>query len=354
MEDDSSFKPQDFQNVRPARYWHSVEGKDYIQCDLCPWNCKIKDGKFGYCGVRFNDSGTLYTAIYGAVSSKAVDPIEKKPLFHFHPGSRVYSLGTIGCNLRCKHCQNWEIAHARAESYFFYLEYVSPREAVTEAVTTDSEGIALTYNEPSIWFEYAIDLFSLAKEKGLYTVFVTNGLINKEPLIELSKYLDAYRVDVKGISSESYLKISGLRNYEAVLASAETAFNELKMHVEVVTNIIPGINDSEEELRGIARWIVSKLNKKVPWHVTRFYPHFGFSHLYPTPVETLEMAAKIGKEEGLEFVYLGNVPGHKLENTFCPNCANLVIKRRGFYVEETNVQDGKCLFCDYDLNIVGQ
>jgi len=343
---------QPSENFRVALFWRSEKRNGIVRCELCPWNCRIKEGRFGYCGVRFNHEGTLFTAIYGAVSSKAVDPIEKKPLYHFYPGSSVYSLGTIGCNLKCKHCQNWEIAHARAQGYFHYLEHLPPVKAVEEAVDSFSSGIALTYNEPTIWIEYALDLFKLAKQKGLYTVYVTNGYINEDPLREIGKYLDAYRVDVKGISDNSYLQIANLKKYQAILRAAEIAYHELKLHVEIVTNIIPTVNDSETELREIAIWIREKLGPKVPWHVTRFYPYLGFSHLYPTPLETLEMAYRVGKEEGLEFIYMGNVAGHPYENTVCPNCEKTVIKRRGFYIEEKFTVDGQCGYCGYDLNIV--
>lgn len=339
-------------NIRLARYWHLESNGEIVRCELCPWMCRIKEGRYGYCGVRFNYNGKLYTSIYGVVSSKAVDPIEKKPLFHFFPGSYVFSLGSIGCNLRCKHCQNWEIAHARAENYFFYLDFIPPEEAVAQALESGSSGIALTYNEPSIWIEYAIDVFKLAKERGLYTVFVTNGLINEQPLRDLSDVLDAFRVDVKGITKESYFRISGFKKVESVIKSAELAFNNFDLHVEIVTNIIPTVNDSEDELRNIARWIVKNLDKKVPWHVTRFYPYFGFSYLYPTPISTLEMAYKIGIEEGLEFVYIGNVPGHQSENTICPNCEKTVIKREGYLIRYNDTADGKCSNCGYDLNIV--
>lgn len=350
-DESSSFEEFSHPNYRLAKFWHLEENGEIVRCELCPFNCRIKDGRFGYCGVRFNSGGKLYTAIYGAVSSKAVDPIEKKPLFHFYPGSKTYSLGTIGCNLRCKHCQNWEIAHARAENFFFHLTYISPEEAVMEALETGSHGISLTYNEPTIWFEYAIDVFKLAKERGLYTAFVTNGVINEKPLIELSNYLDAYRVDIKGITEETYKKIYGFRKVSSILKAAEIAFNKLHLHVEVVTNIIPTVNDSDDELRAIAIWIRDKLSPKVPWHVTRFYPYLGFSHLYPTPLETLEKAYQIGKEEGLEFIYLGNVPGHPYEDTYCPQCGNKVIKRKGFYLEFKKTSSGNCDFCGYNLNI---
>lgn len=338
--------------IRPALYWEKEPGGSIVQCKLCPWNCRIKHEKFGYCGVRLNRAGELFTTIYGVVSSKAVDPIEKKPLFHFYPGSSVYSLGTLGCNMRCKHCQNWEIAHARVESYFYPVEYLPPEEAVSEALEAGSKGIALTYNEPTIWIEYAFDLFKLAKEKGLYTAFVTNGFINPEPLKEISEYLDAYRVDIKGFREESYMQIAGLKRYKAVYEACYLAYHDLKLHVELVTNIIPGVNDSEEDLRSIARWIKNELGPEVPWHVTRFYPYLGFSRKYPTPIETLHLAYRIGYEEGLYFVYTGNVPGDPGENTYCPECRRTVIKREGFYVVEKHTENGHCAYCGFDLNIV--
>ncbi len=343
--------PVNPEGIRLARY-QEKESDEIIRCTLCPWNCRIKEGKYGYCGVRFNKEGRLYTAIYGLLSSIAVDPIEKKPLFHFYPGSRVFSLGTIGCNMRCRHCQNWEIAHSRAKDYMFKLTYMNPNDVVSEAIYTDSEGIALTYNEPTIWFEFAIDVFKYAKEKKLYTVFVTNGFINKEPLKELGFYLDAYRVDVKGFSERAYIEIAGLKRWQAVLEAASLAYNEIGLHVEIVTNIIPGVNDSEEELRNIARWIKNELSAFVPWHVTRFFPYLGFSHKQPTPIETLYKAYIIGKEEGLHFVYTGNVPGDKRENTYCPSCNNLVIERQGYMIKKKETTDGVCNFCGFDLKIV--
>lgn len=338
--------------IKPALYWEREPNSNIVQCVLCPWNCRIKSGKFGYCGARFNLNGELFTSIYGAVSSKAVDPIEKKPLFHFYPGSPVYSLGTIGCNMRCRHCQNWEIAHARAETFGFPIENLSPEEAVEEALKTGSKGIAFTYNEPTIWFEYALDTFKLAKEKNLYTVFVTNGFINLDPLKEISQYLDAYRVDIKGFFEDSYMKIAGLKRFWAVFEACKTAYHELKLHVEVVTNIIPGINDSDEELKNIARWIKNELGPEVPWHVTRFYPHLGFINKLPTPIETIHKAYQIGINEGLYYVYTGNVPGDPGENTVCPGCRRTVIKRVGFSIVKKHTSNGKCSYCGFDLNIV--
>lgn len=311
----------------------------------------ITEGRSGFCGVRQNIAGKLYALTYAKASSVAVDPIEKKPMFHFYPGSLAYSLGSIGCNFRCKHCQNWQIAHAIAIDYFKELVRVPPEETVENALRNGCLSITLTYNEPTIWIEYALDLFPLAKEKGLLTGFVTNGFITRQALDMLSPYMDAYRVDVKAFRKESYKKIVGIYDFSPVLDAAAWAFHDYKMHVEIVTLVIPGVNDSDDELRGIAKWIRDSLSAKTPWHVTRFYPYLHFRDVPPTPIETLERAREIGFEEGLKFVYIGNVPGHEGENTYCPNCKKLVIGRNGYQITAMHQTNGKCDYCGEDLNI---
>lgn len=340
-------------NLKPlheAILWEKEN--DRISCLLCPKRCLIAEGRAGYCSVRVNDGGVLKTLTYGRVVSAAPDPIEKKPLFHFYPGTAVYSLGTIGCNFRCKHCQNWEIAHARANQYMKGLYELPPEAVVRQALDMGCSGIALTYNEPVLWIEYAIDIFRLARQKGLYTVFVTNGYITEMGLRMLEGLLDAFRVDVKGFYPETYWEIARIKDPEHIFKAAQIAFKQLGMHVEVVTNVIPGVNDSDDELGRIAGWIYSDLSPKVPWHITRFYPYLAYADKIPTPVETLERAYGIGKQTGLEFVYLGNVSGHTFESTYCPSCRKLVIGRIGFYVSEKHTRKGRCAFCGYDLNLV--
>ncbi|MDI6731680.1 MAG: AmmeMemoRadiSam system radical SAM enzyme [Candidatus Margulisbacteria bacterium] len=295
------------ENIKEALFYKQLEG-DKVQCTLCPWNCHIAPDKVGFCGVRKNIGGKLYSLIYGHPSSVAVDPIEKKPLFHFHPGTKVFSMGTWGCNMRCGHCQNWQISRATAD--LANSDYVSPEQAIGMAKEYDCQGIAWTYNEPTIWFEYTLDCAKLAKQAGLYTVYVTNGYISFEALDTIAPFLDAYRVDVKGFTEELYLKLTKVRDFKPVLAAAERALKKWKMHVEVVTNIIPTLNDDDVQLSGIAKWIAEKLGQDIPWHVTRFFPHLEYKHLPPTDIEVMEHAKQIGHAAGLKYVYVGNVPGH--------------------------------------------
>lgn len=324
-----------------------------VKCRLCPRLCVIKEGKRGYCGVRVNKEGTLYTLVYGLASSIAADPIEKKPLFHFYPGTLALSLGTLGCNLQCKHCQNWQIAHAEPDLSGHGLTGISPEETIRLAQRHGCLGVAWTYNEPTIWFEHTLDSAKLCKKEGLYTVYVTNGYITAEALDMIGPYLDSFRVDVKGFTKDFYRWLAKVPDFTPILKAAERAKRKWKMHVEVVTNIIPTRNDDEKQLRGIAQWIVSSLGPETPWHVTRFIPYLDLSHLSPTPVATLEKARGIGLEEGLRFVYLGNVSGHSAENTYCPHCGQMVIERTGYSLSRYEVEKGKCKFCSADLNIVG-
>lgn len=285
-------------------YKQLPDGK--VQCVLCPWNCKIAPGKLGICGARKNIEGKLYSLIYAKVSSMAVDPIEKKPLYHFHPGTKVLSVGTYGCNMHCGHCQNWQIAHVK-EIERQTGEDVSPARLVEMARETDSAGIAWTYNEPAIWFEYAYEGAVLAKKAGLYTVWVTNGYINLDALDMMGPHLDAYRVDVKGFSEDFYFNLTGVRDFKPVLAAAERAKKKWNMHVEIVTLVIPSMNDDDAQLKGLARWIVDTLGAETVWHLNRFFPCLEYQHLQPTPLATLEKAKAIGLEAGLKSVYIGNI-----------------------------------------------
>ncbi|MFC1637523.1 AmmeMemoRadiSam system radical SAM enzyme [Candidatus Margulisiibacteriota bacterium] len=323
-----------------------------VQCTLCPWLCKIAPNKVGICGVRQNIDGKLYSLIYNKVSSIAADPIEKKPLNHFHPGTRVLSLGTFGCNMRCGHCQNWQIAHVKLDSpQVPGTEDIPPERVIELAREAKCQGVAWTYNEPVIWFEYSLDGAKLAKKAGLYTVWVTNGYITTEALDMIGPYLDAFRVDVKGFSEDFYFKLTKIKDFKPVLAAAERAKKKWNMHVEVITLVIPTMNDDDAQLKGIAKWIRDKLGPETPWHVTRFTPYLEYSHLPATPIETLERAQKIGFEAGLQFVYVGNVAGHKGENTYCPKCKKLLIERVGYQTEIRSVAAGKCGSCGADLNI---
>ena len=333
-----------------------------VLCYLCPWNCRISPNHGGFCGVRQNIDGKLYTLIYGKVSSIAADPIEKKPLFHFHPGTTVLSLGTYGCNMHCGHCQNWQISHVvmvkgteAGKTYYVerepITEHIPPERLIDLCKETNSQGIAWTYNEPTIWFEYAYDGAILAKDAGLYTAFVSNGYISFEALDTVAPYLDAFRIDVKGFNDDFYFKLAKVKDFKPILDVAERAKKKWNIHVEIITLVIPTMNDDEAQLKGIASWIVEKLGPETPWHVTRYTPHLDYKHLSPTPIETLEKARQIGLDAGLQFVYIGNAPGHSGENTYCPRCKKLLIERVSFQANIKHVVDGKCELCGTDLNI---
>jgi pyruvate formate lyase activating enzyme len=274
-----------------------------------------------------------------------ISPIEKKPLFHFYPGSRWLSLGTLGCNFRCPGCQNWEIAHAEMDLNRDDLKSITPQESVELAKEHNCKGISWTYNEPTIWFEYTLDSAKLAKENGLLTNYVTNGFITPEALDMIGPYLDAFRVDIKGFSDEFYKRMCHIDNFRGILEVTKRASEKWGMWVEIVTNVTPGYNDDETQLRGIASWIKNDLGEFTPWHVTQFVPHLELSGVPATPVSTLVKAREIGMEEGLKYVYLGNVWGHPAENTHCHNCGKLLVERKGFYVSQLEIKEGKCRYC---------
>jgi len=316
-----------------------------IRCNVCEVRCALKEGERGFCRTRLVENGKLYTLIYGTSSGACADPIEKKPLYHFHPGSNVLSAGTMGCNFHCSGCQNWHISHEDPQKEGDGLFRFSPEDSVRQSLQTNCAGIAWTYNEPAIWFEHTYDTAVLAKEKGLYTVYVTNGYSTPEALDKIGPYLDAFRVDIKGFSRRTYKKISGIGKWEPILTTTKRAKEKWGMHVECVTNVTPTLNDSPEELREIATWIHDSLGPQTPWHVTRFHPHLELSHLPPTPMNTLKRTFEIGKEAGLHHVYVGNVPGHEGQDTHCPTCGKVLVERNGFGITGASIADGKCPDC---------
>lgn len=322
-----------------------------VSCRVCPRHCRVAPGKSGVCRARVNEDGRLYAITYGRVCNVAADPIEKKPLFHFFPGTTVLSLGTYGCNFACRHCQNWQIAHADPREAMRELRELPVRNLPVLAGHNDCQGVAWTYNEPTIWLEYILDGAQLAHEHGLYTAMVTNGYITEEALDVLAPHIDAYRVDVKGFSNEQYHELCRIRDMAPVLASAVRAKKEHGCHVEIVTNVIPTFNDDDATLRGIAAWIVRELGVETPWHVTRFMPYLEFAHLSPTPIATLERARRIGIEAGLQFVYVGNVPGHEGENTVCPRCRRLLVRRTGYAVEDVALRGTFCSMCGTNVHV---
>jgi len=321
-----------------------------VRCHTCQWRCNISQDKLGVCRMYQNKEGSLYNLNYAQVSSVNADPIEKKPLFHFFPGSSVFSLGTLGCNFHCKHCQNWGISSPESSVSWRSCQEIQPQAAIELAKRYQCQGIAWTYNEPAIWFEYTLDSARLAKENGLYTVYVTNGYATPEALDTIGPYLDAWRVDIKGFSDTFYRDLAKVKRWREILDVTKRAKIKWNMHVEVVTNIIPTMNDDDQQLEGIANWIREELGELTPWHVTRFYPHHHLTHLPPTPISTLEHAYEIGRRAGLKFVYAGNVPGHQSESTICYSCGKTVVQRFGYQTEVAGLEDSKCKFCGAELN----
>ncbi len=318
----------------------------FIQCYLCPHNCKIPENKKGVCAVRENIDGELYTLVYGKAIAYHIDPVEKKPLFHFLPGSHIYSVGTVGCNMKCEFCQNWQISQSsKGKQGSISGIDMSPRDVVKNAIANNCHSIALTYNEPTIFFEYALDICKEAKKHNLKTVFVSNGFINKVPIGEISKYLDAINIDIKAFDDNFYKKICGA-SLQPVL-DAVKQYHRNKVWIEITTLVVPGQNDSEKELSEIAEFIAF-VDKNIPWHVSAFHPDYKMLDSESTPLQTLEKAYDIGKKSDLNYVYTGNVMRGR-ENTYCPNCKKPIIKRIIYNIVENNVKKGKCKFCNYDI-----
>jgi pyruvate formate lyase activating enzyme len=321
-----------------------------VRCHICQWRCRINPDKYGVCGMYQNIDGTLFNLNYARVSSVAADPIEKKPLFHFYPGTLAFSLGTLGCNFHCKHCQNWEISMADGSTLQHGCREIQPQASIELAKQYRCQGIAWTYNEPTIWFEHTLDSARLAKENNLYTVYVTNGYATPEALDTIGPYLDAWRVDIKGFSDGFYRELAKIPYWREILETTKRAKDKWGMHIEVVTNIIPTMNDDDQQLEGIANWIRDKLGELTPWHVTRFHPQHHMMHLPPTPLSTIEHAYEIGHRAGLKFVYAGNVPGHQSESTRCYNCGKLNVERYGYQTNIKGLDGSKCRFCGAELN----
>ncbi|MGQ9614957.1 MAG: AmmeMemoRadiSam system radical SAM enzyme [Spirochaetota bacterium] len=332
-----------------AILYEKLSGKR-VRCAVCQRSCLIEEGKTGFCFTRINFEGRLFTLSYGMVSTLTVAPIEIKPLYHFYPGSFWLSLGSLGCNFRCPGCQNWQVAHVRmTEKSKVYekkeAEFLSPEEAIRLAETQKSLGLSFTYNEPTLWLEYTIDCSKIAHEHHLLTNYVTNGFITPEGLDEIGPYLDAFRVDLKCFSGNCYMKMAGFRDFSGILEVIKRAKYHWKMHVEIVTNVTPGFNDDEEQLRAMAEWIATQLGAETPWHLTRFIPHLKLSHLNPTPLKALDRARDIGINAGLNYVYIGNVPGHPAENTYCPGCGRILIARKHFGLDANYLVNGRCPDC---------
>lgn len=331
--------------MKEALFYKKLEGKK-VSCFLCHQCCVIADGKRGICGVRENIDGVLYSLIYGMAIAQNIDPIEKKPFFHLHPGSSSFSIATVGCNFKCLNCQNSNISQPYKNDVG-RGNYVEPESIVDLALEYNCRSISYTYTEPTIFFEYAFDIAKLAKERGLKNNFVTNGFMGKEALETIRPYLDSANVDLKSFSDEFYRKICSAR-LEPVLENLK-AMVKCGIWVEVTTLIIPTLNDSEKEFKRIAGFVADELGRDVPWHISAFHPAYKLENLPSTDLEILHRAAQIGYSRGLHYVYTGNCPGDKYENTICFNCKEILIKRFGYSIIKNLIKDNKCPNCKTEI-----
>lgn len=321
-----------------------------VQCHLCHQSCIINDTQKGLCGVRQNQKGTLYSLNYAKAIAEHIDPIEKKPFFHFLPGSTSLSVATVGCNFKCLHCQNADISQASKNNNLEIIgEELLPEQIVEHAVYNNCQSIAYTYTEPTIFYEYAYDTMKLAKEKNIKNAWVTNGYIQPEPLKQIAPLLDGANVDLKAFSEDFYKRICGAK-LKPVLETLKL-MKKLNIWVEVTTLIIPGLNDKTNELKKLAEFINNELGSETPWHISAFYPTYKLLEPGSTPSGTIHRASEIGSEAGLKYVYSGNLPGDNQENTFCPKCNELNIKRTGYTVERFD-ENGKCRKCGKALDII--
>jgi len=322
-----------------------------VQCQTCAHYCTLNPGQRGKCGVRENIDGKLYALNYGKVIAMNIDPIDKKPFYHFLPASYSLSIATVGCNYSCLNCQNWEISQAFKGKKEIPGEYVPPEKIVEMAIENKVESISYTYVEPTIFLEYALDTMKLAKKAGLKNVFVSNGFMSKESAKLVIPYLDANNIDIKGFNESFYQKVCGA-SLKPVLDTAKL-MKKFGVWVEITTLIIPTLNDDEEIFEGIAKLIYKNLGAETPWHLSQFCGAISWKlhHIPDTPIETLEKAIEIGKKVGLKYVYIGNIPGHKAENTYCPKCGELVVNRVNYFVHRYD-KDGKCPKCGESLNLI--
>jgi pyruvate formate lyase activating enzyme len=327
-------------NFKEALYYLKCADKN-VQCVLCPRRCVIAPKKRGFCGVRENQKGQLVTLVYAKPCSLHIDPIEKKPLFHVLPGARVFSLATVGCNLRCKFCQNWQISQASPEDVV--VADVFPEEVIARVRESGVNVIAYTYSEPTIFYEYMLDIARLAKKAGIKNVMHSAGFINEEPLRVLAPYLDAANIDLKGFHERFYGEMT-LGSLKDVLRSLKI-LKDAGVWLEITNLVLPGLNDDPASIRQMCVWIKENLGERTPLHFSRFWPMHKLIHLSPTPVETLLLARKIAQDVGLKYVYIGNVSGIEAENTLCPKCGKVVIGRSGYVITAMHVANGQCEFC---------
>lgn len=332
-----------------ARYWKPLVFKDsgsakeesIVHCLLCANGCAIVNGQRGRCRTRMNVKGELKSLVYGRPVSVHIDPIEKKPFYHYLPGSAAFSLATAGCPLSCKFCQNWEISQSSPEDH--QVPFTPPAKIVDAALSGQSPVIAFTYNEPTVFTEYLTDIARDARKHGIRSVLISCGFMNEAPLAEMCQTLDAVKIDLKGFSEDFY-RNACKAELRPVLRSIKQAAKS-RVHLEIVNLVVPALNDSDKMLKGLIDWVLGEVGPDVPLHFSRFHPDYQLLNLPPTPVATLERAYNMAMSKGMHYPYVGNVPDHPGNNTYCPNCKKAVIKRQGFFITEINMENGRCKFC---------
>jgi len=332
---------------KEAVLWEPAEDAK-VRCKLCNHRCLIDEGKLGRCCVRKNIGGVLYALTYDKVCSANPDPIEKKPLFHFQPGTQSFSIATMGCNFRCEFCQNWQISQAAIEDGRIEGQAISPEQIVDAAVRSGCKSIAYTYTEPTVFMELCNDCGRLGKERGLANVFVSNGYETIEAIDFAVEWLDGINVDLKAFNEDYYRRLCKAR-LGPVLDTIRYIAKETKIWMEITTLLVPGENDSEDELKQLAEFIVEDAGADVPWHISRFYPQYKYLDSAATPISSLERAYEIGKEAGLHYIYFGNVPGAKGESTFCYKCGRMLIERAGYRIAANDVENGRCPDCGVEI-----
>jgi len=339
--------------MKEAFFYEPLD-RNKIRCNLCRHRCVIYPDKTGVCGVRLNSKGKLYSLVYGKLIAVNVDPIEKKPLYHFFPGSLSFSIATVGCNFSCPNCQNYTISQYKLkgkDNSFVPGEDYSPDEIVSLSLKHNCKTIAYTYTEPTIFYEFAFDTAKIASSKDIKNIFVTNGYITPEALEKINPYLNAANVDLKSFRKEFYRKYPKAK-LQGVLDTLKL-MKKYGIWVEVTTLLIPTLNDTNEELKDIASFIKNELGEETPWHISRFYPTYEMTYLPPTSSDKLMKAREIGLKEGLRYVYTGNVPGLEGENTYCWNCKKLIIRRYGYTISAYKIKNGKCEYCGAKIDGVG-
>lgn len=326
--------------MKEALFYKKLDEKK-VHCHICPHNCIIVEGKKGKCSVRENQKGKLYSLVYGKLISTAIDPIEKKPLFHFMPGVKTLSIAAVGCNFNCLFCQNWEISQANPEDVPF--SEFTPEQVVEMAKKNNCKAIAYTYTEPAMLYEFILDTSKLARKVGIKNIFISNGYINKEPAKKLFRYIDAANIDIKAFTEEFYKKYCGGK-LKPILETLKL-INSIGVHIELTNLILTGLNDDTVEIENMCRWIKDNLGEDIALHFSRSHPSYKMNDIQATSESILVKAYEIAKKAGLKYVYIGNIPDDRYNNTYCPKCGKIVLKREGFNLVENNIEENECRFC---------